>query len=219
MAKRNSNIYANSVALFLLLLTPRTHSGAHTHTCTHARAGTTCSTIFVPNSGRFTLRNTLHTVPYRSQQGQKAHLHPSECEVWKHRCSNSIAQRSTTRSHLVETPARVMTTSPSSPSPSPLPAQWRADCITIRQPDPNKQQLPQLTDKESGAIAHGRGHPIKQPGVTVGGVIILALLEPPTPPSFPLFLSLPAPSFTHKRLLLFARRGGCELRAAGLGSS
>lgn len=85
-------------------------------------------------------------------------------------------------SHLVTTPARVMTTSSSSSPPPPRP-----DHITIRQPDPNKQQLPQLTDKESGPIAHGRGHPIKQPGVTVGGVIRLAL---PGPPSLALFLFL-----------------------------
>lgn len=105
-----------------------------------------------------------------------------------------------------------MTTSSSSPASSPPPP--RPDHITIRQPEPNKQQLPQLTDKESGPIAQGRGHPIKQPGVTVGGVIRLALLEPPAL-ALPLSLSLPAQSCACKRLLPLAERGGSKRRAGG----
>lgn len=97
---------------------------------------------------------------------------------------NPIAHARRRYPHLVKTPARVMTTSPSL-SPPPC----RPDRITIRQPDPNKQQLPQLTDKESGAIAHGRGHPIKQPGVTVGGSFVWpSSSRPPLPPSLLFFL-------------------------------
>lgn len=119
-------------------------------------------------------------------------------ERWR---SNSIACLPTI-SHLVKTPARVMTlTTPPQPA--------RLDHITIRQPDPNKQQLPQLTDKESGTIAHGRGHPIKQPGVTVGGLIRLLLLEPSSAPSF-----LHCCGFV--RLLPLVGRGGSQRRVGGL---
>lgn len=37
-----------------------------------------------------------------------------------------------------------------------LPLQHWADCITIRQPDSDKQQLPQSTDNESKAITHSQ---------------------------------------------------------------
>lgn len=43
---------------------------------------------------------------------------------------------------------------------SPLhPFQLWADCITIRQPDSDKQQLPQSTDNESKAITHSQDAP------------------------------------------------------------
>lgn len=40
-----------------------------------------------------------------------------------------------------------------------LPFQRWADCITIRQPDSDKQQLPQSTDNESKAITHSQDTP------------------------------------------------------------
>ena len=39
------------------------------------------------------------------------------------------------------------------------PYQLQADCITIRQPDSDKQQLPQSTDNESKAISHYQDAP------------------------------------------------------------
>lgn len=157
-----------------LINSTRTHS--HAHTCVHAQA----VDPFVLQTGAGLRSGTWCCTGVNKDKKNVYIKADVKCKNIQFKSALSL-----TMPHLVKTPARVMTTSSSPSSPSLWPVR-----ITITQPDPNKQQLPQLTDKESATIAHRRGHPIKQAGVAVG-VIRLALLEPSFPPSFTLFPPAP----------------------------
>ncbi|KAI9540177.1 hypothetical protein NQZ68_002111 [Dissostichus eleginoides] len=60
---------------------------------------------------------------------------------------------------LLKTESATLVESDESNASPILPFQRWADCITIRQPDSDKQQLPQSTDNESKAITHSQDTP------------------------------------------------------------